>query len=135
MRSRWGRNVTVDQDHPEALGVCDISGLLYMRRDLVRQMAWRGESLVWTGLYVGRDQLDVPNEQGRTPVLPPDPVPVFEPRVRQNQILTYNGGNLPPFNQLLIPFNNIANTIDGYFINSEQTTLQQLQTTNFMQGG
>jgi hypothetical protein len=135
MTTRWGRNVTIDQDHPEALGICDVSGQLYMRKDLVRQMVWRGESLVWTGFYVGKDQLDVPNEQARNPVLPPDPIPITDPRIRQNEILYFNSSNLPPFNQMTISFNALANTIDGYVVQNQQSLLQQLSMGYFMGQG
>jgi hypothetical protein len=79
-RSPQGKHVRIDPNNPEAVGMCDRSGFLYMRKDLVKQMEWRGNDLVWTGFFVGRDQLDVPNQQSRTPILKPDPVPVKDPR-------------------------------------------------------
>ena len=75
-----GKHVHIDPEAPEALGICDYTGFVHMRKDLVRQMEWRGNRLVWTGYYVGKDYLDKPNPQLKTPILPPDPVPVKDPR-------------------------------------------------------
>lgn len=78
-----GKYVTIDPDNPEALAVCDRTGFVFRRKDLVRQMEWRGTRLVWTGFYVGRPYLDQPNPQLKSPTLEPDPVPVREPRLPQ----------------------------------------------------
>lgn len=75
-----GKHVRVDPQHPDAIGFCDRSGFPYNRSDLIKQFEWMGNSLQWTGLWVGKDQLDVPNEQLRNPLLPPDPVPILYPR-------------------------------------------------------
>jgi hypothetical protein len=75
-----GKHVNVDMNHPQPIGFCDRSGFVHMRKDLIPQMEWRGDSLEWTGLYVGKDYLDFPNEQLRAPDLVPDPVPVENPR-------------------------------------------------------
>lgn len=93
--------VTINPESPEALGVCDRSGFVHNRKDLVRQMEWRGNALVWTGFYVGKTFLDKPNEQLRTPMLPPDPVPIMDPRPLKPTTITwennfqYNWENLP----------------------------------------
>lgn len=78
-----GKHVTIDPSNPKALGICDYTGFVHLRKDLVKQMQWAGDSLVWTGLYVGKDYLDVPSPQLRTPHLPPDPVPVLDARPPQ----------------------------------------------------
>lgn len=88
-----GSNVTIDTQNPAAVGICDYTGFIYNREDLVKQMEWRGEALVWTGLYVGKDHADVPNEQLRPPILPPDPVPVLDARLQQSDLST---GFVPP---------------------------------------
>lgn len=89
MKYRKGKYVHIDQSAPRALGVCDTSGFIFNRNDLVRQMEWRGNALVWTGFYVGRPFLDEPNQQGRPPMFPPDPLPIKEPRPRQGQVNTW----------------------------------------------
>lgn len=84
MSSPHGRNVHVSFYNPEPLGVCDYSGMLYMRKDLVKQMEWMGDSLQWNGFYVGKDMADVPNEQRRPPPAIGDPFPVIDPRPYQS---------------------------------------------------
>lgn len=78
---RWkGKYVKIDSKNPNALGQCDESGLTFNHKDLVKQMEWRGDNLVWTGLMVGKPYLDVPNEQNRPPLVKDDPKVVKNPR-------------------------------------------------------
>lgn len=84
-----GKYVHIDPDNPEALAICDYTGFVFHRKDLIRQMEWRGDRLLWTGFYVGRPFADAPNPQLRPPILPPDPVPVREPRLPQFSIQTW----------------------------------------------
>ncbi len=81
MANRRGRYYKVDVDNPQAKGICDRSGFAFNHSDLVKQMEWRGESLEWTGLTVGRPFLDEPNEQFRTPEVGPDSIPVENPKM------------------------------------------------------
>lgn len=97
-----GKHVSIDPDNPEALGICDYTGFVHMRKDLVQQMDWRGNALVWTGLYVGRDYADKPNEQLRPPILPPDPVPVLFPRVQQPTIVTFSTSSSQVWSKLTV---------------------------------
>lgn len=85
-----GKYVTVDKDNPEAVGICDYSGFVFPRKDLIRQMEWRGNRLVWTGFLVGRPYVDQPNPQLRPPILPPDPIPVINPRLPQGSNPTWS---------------------------------------------
>lgn len=78
-----GKHCFVDADSPLALGICDKTGFVFRHIDLVRQMEWYGNSLRWTGFMVGKPYVDQPNEQLRPPILPPDPVPVENPRLQQ----------------------------------------------------
>ncbi len=81
---RWKpRHVTIDPQHPEALGLCDDSGFVFNHKDLVKQMEWRGNRLQWTNRLVGRPFLDQPQEQFRSPVIKADPFPVKDPRLPQ----------------------------------------------------
>lgn len=95
-RSMQGPYVNVDTDDIDACGVCDRTGLLFNKRDLVKQMEWRGNSLQWTGLYVGRPFLDVPNPQNRrTPKLwPADPRAVPDARPFQGELFLCDMNNL-----------------------------------------
>lgn len=49
-----------------------------------RQFQWAGNKLIDTGLLVGRDCLDVPQDQFRSLILPPDPIPLINPRPSPN---------------------------------------------------
>lgn len=95
-----GKHVTIDVTNPDALGICDYSRFVHNRRDLLKQMEWRGDALVWTGFYVGKTYLDQPNEQLRPPILPPDPVPIKDPRPMQPTILTCSNNYNIPISQL-----------------------------------
>jgi hypothetical protein len=86
-----GKHVRIDEDMPQALGICDYTGFVHNRVDLVRQMEYRGNALVWTGFYVGKSYADKPNEQLKPPILPPDPVPIREPRMQQPTQITWSG--------------------------------------------
>lgn len=65
---------------PNAFGVCDRDGFRYNLRDLVWQEEWSGLRLQNTRFLVCRRCLDVPNEQLRAYAVPPDPIPVRNPR-------------------------------------------------------
>lgn len=121
-----GKFVTIDPDNPEALGICDYSGIIFMRKDLCRQMEWRGDQLVWTGFYVGQPFVDKPNQQNRTPILPPDPVPVLDPRPPfESQITWDTDDNV--FSQDQNTFDSLAGFIIGTPAPPEQVRLSDLQ--------
>jgi hypothetical protein len=84
-----GRWVRIDPRNPDAVARCDRSGQLCNYNDLVKQMDYRGTGLIWTGLYVNKHFLDVPNPQSLNPILKPDPVPVEHPRPWQQTQDTY----------------------------------------------
>lgn len=91
MSSPKGKYVgNIDPDSPQALGICDYTGFVFPKKDLIKQMEWRGNALVWTGFLVGKPFLDKPNDQLRPPVLPPDPVPVELPRLQQPSSVTWS---------------------------------------------
>ena len=116
-----GRYVRIDQQHPQALGVCDVSGFIYNKRDLQRQMEWRGDALAWTGFYRGPDFIDIPNEQGRSPRIPPDPVPLHDTRTIQSQIQSFSNNTWPPFSEMEMPFSTIAGAQTAALPNSTDT--------------
>ena len=79
--NKWkGKYVTIDYENPQALGECDRTGFTFNKKDLVKQMEWRGNNLVWTGLMVGKPYVDIPNEQNRPPLVKDDPKAVSDPR-------------------------------------------------------
>lgn len=80
--SRSGR-ATINPAAPEALGICDGCGFLFNLRTLTWQMGWCGTTLKNLHLRKCSTCLDIPNEQLRTIILPPDPLPVSDPRLEQ----------------------------------------------------
>ncbi len=97
-----GKHVRISQSAPQALGICDYTGFVFNRKDLVRQMEWRGNALVWTGFLVGIPYVDEPNQQLRPPILPPDPVPVMYPRLPFESNVTWSTVGSPTWSMLTI---------------------------------
>ena len=78
--SRAGR-AHVSLTNPDAFVVSDRDGSWRNAAQMVWQYKWAGDSLVNLRILVGSDEVDVPQEQLRTPILPPDPVPIKNPRL------------------------------------------------------
>lgn len=66
---------------PQAFAVCDRCGKWINHVNLRTQVEWAGVRTVDTGFRVCDGCLDVPQEQLRSLILPPDPVPIRNPRV------------------------------------------------------
>lgn len=77
------RRARTDQTSPRAWATDDKSGFIGNHEDLCYQFEWRGTQLINTRILCYRDQLDVPQRQLGTFVLPPDPVPVMNARPEQ----------------------------------------------------
>ena len=78
--SRSGRAHT-DSSNPEAFGVCDRCGIWENFRNLHWQYEWAGTHLYNKYLLFCESCLDIPQEQLRTLILPPDPLPIQYARV------------------------------------------------------
>jgi len=65
---------------PSALACCDRCNFVYNLSDLRWQWFWAGMKLQNSQLLVCRTCYDEPNQQLRTIIIPPDPLPVFNPR-------------------------------------------------------
>lgn len=79
--TKWkSKYVSVNLEDIDAVGMCDISGFMFNRKDMHKQMEWRGDSLAWNGLIVGAPFLDEPNGALRPPPIDTDPKPVKNPR-------------------------------------------------------
>ena len=81
---------------PTSFGVCDRCGFLYNLQSLKFQFDYRGMQLQSTGFKVCRTCYDTPNPQRRPLILPPDPVPLRNPRVQdygpsRNNFITTQG--------------------------------------------
>jgi hypothetical protein len=80
MRSQMTR-ARVDPQDPSAWAECDLCGNLWNRRALTFQYEWAGTHLYNTGSLRCPKCIDVPQEQLRTILLPPDPPPILNARV------------------------------------------------------
>lgn len=76
----YGR-ARVDPSNPRAFGVCQRCGIWYNREDLLFQYQWGGQSLINLQILVCEICLDVPQDQLRSIIIPPDPLPVWRPSV------------------------------------------------------
>lgn len=72
--------VIVSATTPRAQAVCDRCGFWWNHDQLQFQYEWNATSLYNTGALVCRSCLDRPNQQLRTIILPPDPLPVLDAR-------------------------------------------------------
>lgn len=72
---------SVDVPPRSAWAVCDRCGMLRDQSDLAFQFDWRGSRLMNLRILVCKDTcLDVPQQQLRPIILPPDPPPVMNSR-------------------------------------------------------
>lgn len=71
----------VNPDSPRAFGVCDTCGFLYNLRELRWQFQYTGPTLVNLRFLVCDACYDTPQPQLKPVILPPDPIPVANPRV------------------------------------------------------
>jgi len=101
-----GKYITIDPNNPHGAGVCDDSGFVFNHKDLVKQMEWRGNNLVWTGLMIGKPFLDVPSQQNRPPLSKRDPIPIKNARLPEDYIDSDSNPALPS-SQLINKLNNI----------------------------
>ena len=70
----------VSSTNPEAFATCDRCGLFYNLNDLQYQWEWSAQRLYNKGMLFCETCLDKPQEQLRTIILPPDPMPVLNAR-------------------------------------------------------
>lgn len=96
--------VRVDPNNPEGAGECDRCGCWFQLVELQWQMQWSGTHLYNTGSLVCDGCLDIPQEQLRTIILPPDPLPLINARVpnfayeeQTVRITEYNSPKNPPW--------------------------------------
>lgn len=73
----------VSERSPQAHAVCDSCGFIFNLVDLRTQFQWAGTKLQNLNLLKCKQCLDVPSIQLKTIVLPPDPIPVLNPRPEQ----------------------------------------------------
>lgn len=76
----------VNSRSPEAQAVCDRCFLNFSLRDLSWQYQWSGVKLQNLRLLVCKECLDKPQPQLKTIIIPPDPLPVMNPRPDQYSV-------------------------------------------------
>jgi hypothetical protein len=81
--SRSGRAVT-NPEHPRAFAVCDNCRFWYNHNKLKWQREWQGTQIINKGFLVCEGCLDKPNPQLKARLMPPDPVPIANPRPEIN---------------------------------------------------
>lgn len=89
---RGYQHARISARNPRSLARCQRCGRTKNRYALAPQFYWEGPELQNTNVYVCIDScLDIPNEQLRTLVLPPDPVPIFMPQIEdyEQEITTF----------------------------------------------
>ena len=70
----------VSARRPQALAICQRCEFTYNLVDLRPVVQWAGVKLQTYDILVCRVCFDRPNEQLRTIIIPPDPMPVYNPR-------------------------------------------------------
>lgn len=73
---------SVSTRNPRAFGICDRCGFLYNHYRLQWQFDYAGAGLINKRILVCSPCLDTPQNQLRSIVLPPDPIPIENPRVQ-----------------------------------------------------
>lgn len=107
---------------PRATAICDRCGFMYNHDQLQWQWDWQqGPRLFNLRIMVCRTCLDRPQENGRTIVLPPDPVPILNPRpenyVSADNPLSYLGYNVAD-NQYPKPPRSLSGNIGNMRLNA-----------------
>lgn len=74
------KHADVDLNNLSAWSTSDRSGMIYNHRKLYWQYDYSGSQLINKRILVGQDELDVPQVQLRTIVIPADPAPLFNAR-------------------------------------------------------
>lgn len=98
--SRPHGHVRVSSRSPRAAGVCDRCGRIFNRNSLSWAFDWRGQTLQNLRLLVCSPCLDVPQQQLRSRILGPDPLPIYNPRPEPFAPVGYN---LEQTNHLVTP--------------------------------
>jgi hypothetical protein len=85
MSWRYHGRARVDPTNPQAFAVCDRCKFLYNHVDLNWQYQWVGPQLHNLRELVCSTCMDSPQEQLRTIILPPDPMPIWNARPEDYQ--------------------------------------------------
>lgn len=108
-----GFNATVDPANPRARAVCDRCGFIYNHYQLTWQYQWVGPRMANLRILVCPSCNDRPQEQLRTIILPPDPVPIMDPRAESYVQDNNPNGGIGQSAQPPLPGTNIGSLIGG----------------------
>lgn len=86
----------LDPQRPAAFAICEMCGFLYNHRDLRWQAQWTGRTITRTGHLVCPTCWDTPNPTLRAQPLPPDPVPILNPRTEARDQPSDDLDYMPP---------------------------------------
>lgn len=116
----WARysRASVDSRYPRALACCDRCGFTWNHYKLQWQYQWQGTKLQNIRLLVCPDCIDVPQEQLRTIIIPPDPIPIGNPRPDPHNLELYSSS--PPGYASGAP--NVLTTESGDFLTTADGT-------------
>lgn len=86
----WARysHARISRTNPRALGCCDKCGFDYNLDQLRMQDQWQGPRLVALGSLVCDSCYDIPQINLKTIILPPDPIPMQNPRQDPYMLMT-----------------------------------------------
>lgn len=121
--SKAGRARTSSKN-PRAFGVCDRCGIWYNHATLKWQYDWRGTSLQNLRFLVCDRCYDLPQEQLRAIVVPPDPTPIINARVEavqndETDYLTVGNGSVNPITGIPVPSTTDLAMQDGSLLNTQ----------------
>ena len=74
------RRAEVDPHSPRGWATSDRNGFVGNLENLKWQFEWRGSHLINTRVLMHEDELDIPQRQLGTLVIPPDPIPLINAR-------------------------------------------------------
>lgn len=77
---RYHGRADISPTRPRALAICDKCGAMYNQDKLRWQFQWGGPRLINLRMLVCDTCYDIPQDQLRLLILPPDPVPISYPR-------------------------------------------------------
>jgi hypothetical protein len=113
MSNRPHGRFTVDPTSPRARGVCDRCGFWYQLNQLQWQYQWAGARLQNLRILVCPGCTDKPQIQLKSIIIPPDPLPVMNPRPEAN---IQDNNPISPIGQNALPYlagTNIGTLIHG----------------------
>lgn len=83
MAWRFHSRAYASATRPEAWGQCDRCNRTYLHKNLTFQKKWQGIQLANLFILVCWDCYDKPQENIRTLIIPPDPMPIMNARPEQ----------------------------------------------------